>query len=188
MSTGAGEQLLSSAGFILISVFLFSSLRRFNEAVPMSKAKKSALKSSKSKKKQKVPECCRRKKNRDATYKYWGKNFIFDVELAMEMVQDGREPVEVEEESVRLSVENSRIDRDHVSHVDPTKPGIISHVFCHADDGEEIHAHVLIDGNHRAARCLELGKPYFAYILTEEESKEILLRKPVQTFAKVDDE
>jgi len=156
----------------------------------MSKTKKSSSKKSRAKarKKHKLPKCCRRKENGGATYKYWGKNFIFDVELAVEMVQDGREPVELEEESVRLSVENSRIDQEHVGHVDPTKPGIIAHVFAEAEDGEEIHAHVLIDGNHRAARCLELGTPYFAYLLTEDESRKILLREPVQAFAKVDAE
>jgi hypothetical protein len=132
------------------------------------------------------PECCRRKRNGGATYRYWGRNFIFDVDRATEMVQDGREPLEVEEESVRLSVENSHICDEHVAHVDWTRPGIIAHVKCRADDGELIHGHVLIDGNHRAARCLELNRPYFAYLLTEEESESILLRQPVQTFAKIE--
>lgn len=132
-----------------------------------------------------LPECCRRKLAGGATYKYWGRNFIFDVDRAIEIVKDGREPVEVEEESVRLSVENSRICREHLLHVDWTKPGIIAHVSCVANDGEVITGQVLIDGNHRAARCLELQKPYFAYLLTEAESADILTRKPVQTFEKV---
>ncbi|QDS98883.1 hypothetical protein [Adhaeretor mobilis] len=153
----------------------------------MSKTTESTSK-KKTKKKDKLPKCCRRKERGGATYKYWGKNYIFDVQRAMELVQDGREPTEVEDESVRLSVKNSWIDDVHVTHVDPTKPGIIAHVFAKADDGDDIHAHVLIDGNHRAARCLQLEKPYFAYVLTEQESKDILIRKPVKSFTKVNED
>ena len=131
------------------------------------------------------PECCRRKREGGATYRYWGRNFIFDVDRAIEIVQDGREPVELDDRSVRVSVEMSRIREEHVPHVDWKRPGIIAHVRCLADDGEVIKGQVLIDGNHRAARCLELNQPYFAYLLTEQESEAILLRKPVQTFAKV---
>lgn len=131
------------------------------------------------------PECCQRKRKGGATYRYWGNNFLFDVDQAIQLVQDGREPVELEDESVRKSVEMSRICAEHVSHVDCTTPGIIAHVECYADDGERIEAHVLIDGNHRAARCLQLNRPYFAYLLTEAESQQILLRKPNQTFRKV---
>lgn len=133
------------------------------------------------------PKCCRRKSRGGEVYRYFGRNFIFDVERANELVRDGRQPVEVDEQSVRESVECSRICQAHVAHVDPSRPGIIAHVKCLADDGEVVKGHVLIDGNHRAARCLELNRPFFAFLLTEEESEAILLRRPNQTFAKVGD-
>ena len=105
------------------------------------------------------PECCRRKRKGGETYRYFKRNFLFDVERANEIVRDGREPVELDDESVRGSVDSSRICKPHVAHVDPARPGIIAHVQCLADDGELIKGHVLIDGNHRAARCLELESP-----------------------------
>lgn len=132
------------------------------------------------------PECCRRKLKGGERYRYFGRNFVFDVDRANQLVRDGREPVELDEPSVRGSVEGSEICQEHVAHTDPSRPGIIAHVQCVADDGEVIKGHVLIDGNHRAARCLELGRPFYAFLLTEEESAAILTRKPDHTFPKVE--
>jgi hypothetical protein len=134
-----------------------------------------------------LPECCRKKLNGGEVYRYFGRNFVFDVDRANELIRDGRQPIEVEDESVRRSVELCRIREEHVAHVNPARPGIIAHVECLADDGEVVKGHVLIDGNHRAARCLELALPFYAYVLSEEESESILLRKPSQTFARVQD-
>src|SRR5439155_17198266 len=89
-----------------------------------------------------------------------------------------REPVEVDDESLRLSMIGCRLVPAHVDHVDPKYPGIISHVWYADPAGEDLHGHVLIDGNHRAARCLRDGLPYFAYVLSECESREILLLGP----------
>jgi SAM-dependent methyltransferase len=41
-----------------------------------------------------------------------------------------------------------------------------------------MQGHRLIDGHHRAARCLEEGTPFVAYLLSEEESRAVLLRSP----------
>ena len=38
------------------------------------------------------------------TYWYLKHRYLFDVDLARKLVQDGREPVEVDDESVRQSV------------------------------------------------------------------------------------
>ena len=112
------------------------------------------------------------------TYWYMKHRYLFDVDLAREFVQDHRAPVEVEEESVRQSVEWSVIHPEHIGHVKTQYPGIITHVWYPQPNGEELHGHLLIDGNHRAARCLELGIPFFAHVLTEEESRRILLKSP----------
>jgi hypothetical protein len=61
--------------------------------------------------------------------------------------------------------------------VDPSIPGIISHVF-YPQDGGIVQGHVFIDGHHRAARALQLNRPFFVHVLSEEESRQILLHGP----------
>lgn len=114
------------------------------------------------------------------TFWYMQHRYLFDVDLAREIVNDGREPVEVDDESVRFSVETSEIYKPHLRHVNVAYPGIIAHIRYTTDEGELIKAHLLIDGHHRAARCLQLGRPFFACLLTEEESQAILLRSPAR--------
>jgi len=104
--------------------------------------------------------------------------YIFDVDKANRLIRDGREPVVVEEESVRYCTEKTEVNPEHVPHVDPTRPGIIAHVQYRSEEGEVFRGHVLIDGNHRAVRCLQLDRPFFAFLLSEEESQAILLRRP----------
>ena len=128
-----------------------------------------------------TPPCC--VKDGSEVYRYLSRNFVFDVDRANELVRDGREPVEVDEESVRYSVDRSEICVAHIAHVDPTRPGIIAHVQVRTEEGEQVTGHVLIDGNHRAARCLELNRPFFAYLLTEAESDAILIDRPHEPFS-----
>lgn len=123
-------------------------------------------------------QACPRCKRGRETYVYMNERFEFDVDRAREIVQDGREALEIEEESVRESVEASEIHEMHIAHVDPSIPGIIAHLFYRTPEGETIRAHLLIDGNHRAARCLQDQRPFEAYLLTEEESEAVLLRSP----------
>ena len=115
------------------------------------------------------------------TYRYFQGRYKFDVDRAREIVADGRTPVELDPADVRYSVDMSRIYPQHVKHVDPKFPGIIAHVWGPGENGSWLHGHLLIDGHHRAARCLELGIPYFVHLLTEQESEEILLRGPGRT-------
>jgi hypothetical protein len=104
--------------------------------------------------------------------------YEFDVDLACELVQDGRESVELEEDDVRYSATGSHINKSHLPNVDPTRPGIIAHVRYETDDGRAYLGHVLIDGNHRAARCMAEKRPFEAYLLTPDESERVLLRGP----------
>src|SRR5207237_1071831 len=96
--------------------------------------------------------------------------YRFDLRRARRLACDGREPVEVDEDSARASLGDRPLDEGHVGHVDPAQPGIIAHVEHRTDEGEVLAGHVLIDGRHRAARCLREGRPFLAYLLTEEES------------------
>lgn len=119
------------------------------------------------------------KKKPNETFWYLHELYIFDVDKANDLVSDGREPIEVEDESVRMSLaERAKLTMSHIPSVDTTRPGIIAHVQFKSDEGELFKGHVLIDGNHRAARCLELDRPFFAYLLSEEESLDILIRSP----------
>lgn len=106
------------------------------------------------------------------------KTFKFDVDLAIQIVSDGREPVEVDDDSLRNSLLKTEVDERHLPHVNIGRPGIIANVTYHLNDGRTVTAHVLIDGNHRAARCLRDGRPFSVYLLTEEETTRTLLRAP----------
>jgi hypothetical protein len=124
---------------------------------------------------------CLRCRNRGReTYRYMNDAYEFDVERARVLVADGRAPVELEYDSVVGSVRHCTIDEEHVGHVNPAYPGIIAHLYYPVAPGEEVEAHLLIDGNHRAARCLRDGRPYFVYLLTPEESRAVLLRAPAE--------
>ncbi len=110
-------------------------------------------------------------------YTYLGGLYVYDVDRANEIVRDGRAAVPIAEESVRESVGESQINAAHLWHVHPALPGIIAIFTCHTEDGEFLRTHLMIDGHHRAARCLQLGRPFHAYLLSEEESRATLLKK-----------
>src|SRR5262249_11528149 len=125
-----------------------------------------------------VVECPRCRSGRETFWYRFGGRYEFDVDKARALAGDGREPVEVEEESVRVEVESSELDECHVPPVDASIPGLIAHVWYPARPGEEWHGHLLIDGHHRAARCLREGRTFRAYLLSEEESRAVLLCSP----------
>src|SRR4051812_29913191 len=118
-------------------------------------------------------EACPRCKSRGSeTFYYMGGKYLFDVDKAAVICRDGREPVEVEDDSIREAIEDGTIDDFHLDHVDPTIPGIIAQIF-HEHEGETIQAHLLIDGHHRGARAMRDGLVFSCYLLDEKESKDI---------------
>jgi hypothetical protein len=122
--------------------------------------------------------CSRCNRVRGEVFRCFNKSYVFDVRKACELVADGREKVQLEPDDVRYSVDRNKINERHIAHVDPSIPGIVSHLYFQESDGTLLHGHRLIDGNHRASRCLQLGIPFYVYILTEEESVAILKRAP----------
>src|SRR5262245_65904177 len=88
---------------------------------------------------------CRRCRGGQETSTYLGNSYEYDVDHARRLTGDGREPVEVEEESVRESVLECTIDEHHIDHVDPTIPGLIAPIRATTEDGAQGTAHVLID-------------------------------------------
>ncbi len=142
---------------------------------------KSTKKNSK-RKKRKNPDCkhCR---TGSETFRYSKSVYKFDVDLAREITSDGREAVELHPDDVHHSVDTTRIYPEHVQHVDPQYPGIVAQIWYPEPDGNLLHGDRLIDGHHRAARCLQDGLPYRVFILTEEESQRILIKGPDKTEA-----
>ena len=122
-------------------------------------------------------EECPRCKGGPETFHYLRGAYLYDVDQARALTQDGRDPLEIDEESVRESIDESEMDDFHVDHVDPSIPGIIAAIEYRTEEGEDVSAHVLIDGHHRAARCLRDGLPFFAYLLSGAESDSVLIRK-----------
>ncbi|MFO0865970.1 MAG: aminotransferase class III-fold pyridoxal phosphate-dependent enzyme [Gemmataceae bacterium] len=120
---------------------------------------------------------CPRCRDGKETFQYLHESYLFDVDRAREIANDGREPLEIDTESVRESLEGASMDSCHFDHVDPTIPGIIASITYRTEEGEDIQAQLLIDGHHRAGRCLRDDLPYFAYLLDETESDAILIRK-----------
>ena len=112
----------------------------------------------------------------EETYGYLKRAWVYDVDLARRIVSDGREAVEIETDDVAYFVDNSRIHKQHLDHVNAVYPGILAHLWGQGHDGAIQHGHLLIDGNHRAAKCLRDKMPFKAYVLSEDESELILLR------------
>ncbi len=92
---------------------------------------------------------------------------VWDIELALQLCQDGRQPVLFDNEHVQAVLQVNQIDPMHLAHVDPWIPGIAVELGKN-DAGLAILT--LIDGSHRAAQCLELGIAFYVYVLSEEES------------------
>lgn len=123
--------------------------------------------------------CRRTERNRGETFWCYNKTFIFDVDEARKLVaQPGRELFELDEDDVAASIDRCEINEQHVAHVNPDIPGIVAHVYFRDDDGTVVHGHRLIDGHHRATRCVQLNQPFQVYVLTEQESIDILIRAP----------
>ena len=115
------------------------------------------------------------------TFWFLRRSFIFDVDRAREITRDGRKPRLLNRDDVRYAVDSSRIRRSHVPHVETRFPGIIARVRYYAESGKIVRGDVLIDGHHRAARCLELGRPFSAYLLSYDETDQVLTRRPDAT-------
>lgn len=124
-------------------------------------------------------DCSRCNRGRGETFWCLKERYIFDVDEARRLVADGKhEVLELEPDDVRYSVDRCEVNEGHLAHVDPSIPGIVSHIFFPHENGEIVHGHRLIDGHHRAARCLQLGIPFPVYVLTEQESVDILIKAP----------
>jgi len=112
------------------------------------------------------------------TFRFMRRTFVFDVDRAREIVADGRSTWEMLRADVRFEVNTSRIHDHHVPHVKVRFPGIVARVRVFLPDGTPVEGDLLIDGHHRAAKCLRLNRVFSAYRLTVEETDKILIKRP----------
>lgn len=112
------------------------------------------------------------------TFNFLKRQFVFDVDKARRITGDGRRPVELDREDVVHAVDTARIYIEHIPHVRLKHPGIIAHMRVTGVDGSVMEGDLLIDGHHRAAKCLQVGAPYMAFLLTVEETDAVLKKRP----------
>lgn len=108
--------------------------------------------------------------------------YEFDVDEARQLAGRGHDVMELDPEDVVYSVGRCQINEGHVPHVNPEIPGIVAHIYFPDEDGTLAHGHRLIDGHHRAARCLQLGIPFPVRVLSEEESLRVLNDAPPEVW------
>jgi hypothetical protein len=63
---------------------------------------------------------------------------------------------------------------EHVAHVPMTEPGLIGTVTFNVPGSGAQTFNILIDGRHRAARAKRNLKLFFCYLLTEDETQQIM--------------
>lgn len=123
-------------------------------------------------------DCSRCTRGNGESFWCYRRRYIFDIDMARKFAASGHEKIELEPDDVKYSVGRCQINEGHLPHVDETIPGIVAHVFYPDEDGNIVHGHRLIDGHHRAARCLQLGIPFYVYVLSEDESTRTLMKSP----------
>jgi hypothetical protein len=96
--------------------------------------------------------------------------YFFNVEKAKTVAGEGRPSIAIAESSLRRMVMVNDYSPVHLAHVDPGRPGIMVQRFGGI---------VLLDGIHRAVRCLNEGRIFQAYTLTYEESLACLIRQEI---------
>lgn len=102
-------------------------------------------------------------------YTFFGLNF--NVDMAARMVASTpRQTTEPSKEWLESTMGMVNIDEKHLPNVDTAKPGIIAQLTF--KDGYRFTP--LIDGNHRATKCLQEGKQFTAHVLTPEESWKVM--------------
>lgn len=94
-----------------------------------------------------------------------GGSSIFDVEKAKQTASDGRPAKVVSVEALGPLLEASHYEEAHISHV-TALPGIL---------GQRLGGPFLLDGIHRAVRCLHEGKDFHAFVLSQEETLSCLV-------------
>lgn len=142
------------------------------------KTKRTTKVASKTRRKPAKPKCSICAARGSETFRFFRRHFLLDVDRAREIVADGRPTWVLDPADVRFAVDTSRIHEHHVPHVKVRFPGIVARVRFKQVDGKIVEGELLIDGHHRAAKCLRLKRPFAVYRLTIEETDRVLIKRP----------
>ena len=96
--------------------------------------------------------------------------YFFNVAKAKTMAADGRPAIAIAESTLRSMASVNDYSRLHLAHVGPDTPGIMVRRFGGL---------VLLDGIHRAVRCLEEDRVFSARMLNYQESLACLVRQEI---------
>jgi hypothetical protein len=91
---------------------------------------------------------------------------LFDVEKAKQIAADGRRPQPVPADTLAQLLASSHYENAHLPHVDPAVPGIL---------GQRFSGLFILDGVHRAARCLHEQRAFHAHLLSQQETLSCLV-------------
>jgi len=112
--------------------------------------------------------CSQRKLGGAEVYELKGEGgaSVFDVEKARKIAADGRRSLPVPTDMLAQLLSSTHYEQAHLPHVDPAAPGIL---------GQRCNGLCILDGAHRAARCLHEQLDFHAYILTQQETLSCLV-------------
>src|SRR5258708_2772834 len=97
-------------------------------------------------------------------------SYVFNVDKAKRIVADGRKPTALSEPTIAKLVAVNHHAPEHLPHVDPLRPGIIVHRYGGL---------VLLDGIHRAVRCLREKRVFYVRTLSYRESLACVVRQEI---------
>ena len=96
--------------------------------------------------------------------------YLFRNDMAKQLAADGRSAAPIAAGALLHLVGMNCFDEAHLGHVDPAQPGICTRRFGGL---------ILLDGVHRAVRCLAEKQPLLIYELSYEESLACLVQQRV---------
>lgn len=94
---------------------------------------------------------------------------------------DEAEEIADAEGKIHINMLQVGINKEHLNKVNITEPGIAAEVTFKANPKRgqsESKNYILIDGNHRAKKALREGKEFKVYVLTPEESWQVMHNTP----------
>jgi hypothetical protein len=103
--------------------------------------------------------------------KQWLESFVGTA------ADDEAEEVASAEGKFHINMLQVGVNKEHMQTVDITKPGIAAEVTFKANEKrgqKESKNYILIDGNHRAKKSLREGQEFKVYVLTAQESWQVM--------------
>jgi hypothetical protein len=98
--------------------------------------------------------------------------YTFNINIAKQLAAGKRNAAAIAGKSLVSLLALNDFDENHFGHVDPAVPGIFTRRFGGL---------VLLDGVHRAARCIIDERPFLAFELRYEESLQCLLTQQIHS-------